>query len=682
MPITKPRTRPSARQRSKEKFVQKITRKLLTPVKVLAIDLETRNLAFFGNVIWSLTYSYNGKTAKIICNPNGVSKSQLPKELIRDLESDEVLKIAHNMVFDASQLLFFFGIKVRNFWDTMQCEVVIQGVALPKTKKKSRTPYEQKLFELHGVALEEVLPRYRLGKLDKKIREAFIDRPLGIPFSKKEKDYMTADVLPLIELQRRQQYILERDQLLEVALLENRYTWKLVLRKVKGINFDPRIWRQIALDNTKEFQRRLSKLPHDCENWMSEKKVKAWFRRRHIHIPVYKSKSPTVDDLDSTFLRIRNDKALKYEAKVLGDFILARELHKSVTSYGLSWIDPEFCKLKKKKFKNYVDKDGRMRPNVTQIKETGRTSMSDPNLQQLPGHGRKDYEHEQVMKLLYAMNGFDKRLVPQHRRAFIPGPGKCFVINDFSGQEIGVMAAASGERLWLDAMLRGDTVHGLTASMLFKELWEEGASKTCTFPKKCKCPDHIPPYENSKVINFQQAYGGGPTRFAKSTGTDMMDARIVVARYKRIHKKLTSYLEKNARDGVNTGESYSADPYRRRRVLRGVEKWKIENQAKNNPIQGAGANMLKLAAISVPDKYYSPLEIHDEIALEVDISEAITAARLLKKVMEEAADYITGVPGLIKADPKIQMNLMKDLPTTKRMSGIKSGDFCYVPKAA
>jgi hypothetical protein len=651
--------------------------------KVLALDIESQNLSLFQNYRWSITYSYDGKKATTILNPDGVRKKDLPKQFIKDLADEKILKVIHNASFDGVQLLHCYGLVIRNIWDTMQCEVVIQGISLAKMKKKTLNEYEEKLLELHGIALEDVLPRYKLGKLDKSVRENFINRPPGIPFTKIEKKYMADDVLPLIPLQQMQEYILRRDDLLDVALLENKYVEKRIRAKAKGIGFNPEVWRQIAIANTKEFERRISKLPYEVENWNSEKQVKSYFRRAfNVNIPCYKSKDPKVDDLDSIYLKLRagtyypnkadNKSQLAVRAcETLGSFIYARELHKSVSSYGLNWFEPD------KDGRLYVDPDGRIRPDVTQIKETGRTSMANPNLQQLPGHGRKDYEHEVVMQILYRG---DARNKPQHRRAFIPEPGCAFDLGDFGGQEIGIMAAASEEKLWIDAMLRGDDVHALTASLLYQQEWDQGTSKGCTFPKKCQCPGHLTPRERAKILNFMLAYGGGPTRFSKNTGLDMLESRITVARYRKIIPNLTRYLERNARNAVNTGESYSADPYRRRRVLRGEQKWQIENQGKNNPIQAAGANMLKLAAISLPDKYYSPLEIHDEIILEVDLSEAVKAAEVLRTVMQKSADYVTGIKGLIKAEPRIQMNLMKDLKKVPKITGIKTGEFCYAPK--
>lgn len=627
----------------------------------MSADFETKNTAGFGNVIWSLTISYDGKKAFIYHNCNGLKKSDVPVQAWKDLADPTTMIILQNGVFDGFIAAFFFKVRIRNIWDTMLCEIVANGVSLPPRKKVTLSPPELALRKKYGAGLEEILPRYKLKTPNKKIREQFIDRPIGIPFTKKEKEYMVEDVLPLFELQRKQQIRLEKLGLMAVAELENRYLEKKrIPAKVKGINFDPKIWRKIADENIRLFNERHAKLPKTVENWNSEKQVKAFFAKKYkIIIPTYRSKSPDVDDLDTLYLKTRN--------KVLGDFIMLRELANSVKMFGLNWFEED-----------YIEKDGRIRPNVTQIKETGRVSYMRPNLQQLPGYGRKDQIHEQVMKILYKQ---EVRSKPQHRRAFIPSPGNVFVIGDFGGQEIGVMAAASGERMWIDALLRGDDIHALTATKVFTNEWNKSALKTCTFPKKCSCPNHVSPLrEDSKIINFQQAYGGGATRFAKSTGKNMLESRIVIARYKKEHKHLTTYLEKNAASALSTGVSYSADPYRRMRLLRAEVEYRLENQGKNNPIQAGGANMLKRAASNLNEKYYCPLEVHDEIALDVPIEQALEAAKHLKKIMEEAADYITGIKGSVKAEPKIQTNLMKDLKKCSKLAEVKDGEHCFIPK--
>lgn len=609
-----------------------------TTTTLVGLDFETRNLKIYKPIVWSLTVTTNGKKAHVFTNANGLRKSDVPAWVWNLFTDPSVTKIAHNAVFDGSICLSAFGVRIRNIACTQCQETVIQGRALPPIKKKNRTPEQNKLYAKYGVALDDTFRRYGFPVPNKDVREGFIDRPLGIAFTKPELKYMPADVLPLLQLYKAQRYILRRDELESVADLENAKVEKNIIAKVRGCGFDGNIWRKVAVDNGREYERRLSKLPQGI-NWGSEKQVKAFFRREYnIIIPTYTSKHPDIDDLDSLYLKTRN--------KTLGEFILARELNKAVTSYGLSWFE-----------NGYIDDDGRIRPDVRQIIETGRSAYSNPNLQQLPGMGRQDYLHDEVMKILYAG---EPKVKPQHRRAFIPTPGNAFNIGDFTGQELGIMAAAAEEKLWIDAMLRGDDIHGLTASLLYADEWNKGADRGCGFPKKCKCPGHYPPRQRAKILNFMLAYGGGATRFQRATGLSNLDARITIARYKKIIPNLTRYLERNGNNASNTGESYSADPYRRRRVIEGDRS---VTQGKNNPIQAAGANMLKLAAISIPDKYYCPLEIHDEIILEVPIQESATALKVLENVMNKSADYITGIKGLIKAEVRTAMNIMKDAGT-------------------
>ena len=584
-------------------------------MKAIALDIETIGRKPYGGTVWIVVVN-DGRKVSVYKNPNGLKFSDLPVTLIKALADPVILKVIHNAAFDVPYLNLALGkkIPVNNIWDSMLAEMVIQGVATNKVEERpgeKLTPKQKialKLYQKHSAALEHTLPRYGFKKGNKELRQNFIDRPKGLAFSKEEIDYAIGDVKYLLELQKAQDYLLTRDQLIEVALLEMQTLERLIEMKIRGIGFDSAAWHKIALQNTSEFKRRLARLPNTVENWNSEKQVKQFFYNRGIGIQSY-------SEIDKVYAATKD--------KILGDFIHARELHKSVTSYGVNWFE-----------EGYIDEDGRIRCDVMQIKETGRMSMFNPNLQQLPAKGL-------------------------HRSAFVPAPGTKFVIGDFSGQEIGIMAAAANEKIWVDAMLRGDDVHSLTASLLYQTEWNGGVEKGCVFPQKCSCSIHKDLRDKAKVLNFMLAYGGGPQKFADKTGLEMLDARIVVRRYKKIIPKLTQWLERNGMMASNTGESYSADPYKRRRVLLGEEDWHIVNQGKNNPIQAAGANMLKLAMISIPKKYYIPLVIHDEIILEVPNSEAKKAAQEMKIVMEQAADYITGIKGLIRVKPRIATNLLK-----------------------
>jgi len=140
----------------------------------------------------------------------------------------------------------------------------------------------------------------------------------------------------------------------------------------------------------------------------------------------------------------------------------------------------------------------------------------------------------------------------------------------------------------------------------------------------------------------------------------MKDAQKLVYKFKRSVPKLARWLGQNGDTATRDRISYSADPFKRRRTLRDPEDWMLSNIGKNNPIQSCGANMVKLSMISLPEPFNTPvLTLHDQLVLEVKKSQANKALKVLKGVMEKAADYCTGVPGLIKVEPRIATNLLK-----------------------
>ncbi len=595
-------------------------------MRYLYCDIEAIGLRPHKGVVWSFAYSYDGKKLLLLQDCYGLKRASFPKQLIADLESEEVCKVFHNFIYDGAYVECVLGIRMRNVWCTMATEKKILGYHYGRKELKTKT---DPMAARWSVAYKHVLKRYGLPVPDKTVRENFIDRPLGKKFDKRELGYMLDDIRPLRALQKAQEYLAKRDEMMEIVLLENKVVEKIAHMRAVGIGFDSKIWQKVYTENLKEHERRLAIMPKAVRNWNSEQQVKAYFRSIGIHITSY-------EDLDQVYLQTRN--------RTLGDFIATRELQKSVGTYGINWFED-----------GLVDDDDRVRCDVTPSVSTGRMSMANPNLQQLPGEGNNDPVRLTVLKEITG-----GKLKPKHRLAFVPRKGHVFVIGDFSGQEIGIMAAAGDEKIWQDALLRGDDVHSLTASLLFPLDWESGRTRACSFPSKCKCPEHKIKRSQTKVLNFMLAYGGGPQKFSESTNTDMFNSKLIVKRYKRVVQKLTNWLEHNAKEALDTGVSFSADPYRSRRVLDGEEAWQIENKGKNNPIQSAGANMLKLAMISLPDNLEIVLVIHDEIILEVSTGQAKKACKILKTIMEQSADYITGIRGLIKVEPRVAMNIMKE----------------------
>lgn len=600
----------------------------MNPQKIAAVDIETPGLRPYGGTIWMVSMTKEGST-KVWHDCNGIK--QCPNEVRNVLTDPEYTVIIHSSEFDVPYMQLVWGIRVlAKIADTRLMEIIIQATQLPRITTKSMSAEQKKLHKKHSSSLKFTLPRYGFPSPNKTVRENFIGRAKGIPFTKAEIDYAGDDTKHLPGLWEKQQAKIKQMLHSEVAGLENAFAKKVATMKTLGIGFSKKIWLKIAADNLKAYKKLIATFPKQVDNWGSPKQVKEYFATIGIHIDSY-------EELERLFLKTRH--------KLLGKFIIARGLYSNATTYGAGWL------TNKKDGSSIIDGDGRIRCSWEQILNTGRMSTNGPNLLSLPKTGLQ-------------------------RSAIVPKPGHVFVIGDFSGQEIGVMAAASGEQLWIDAMLAGHDIHATTANTVNPAAWQNGALAKCTFPKKCGCPDHKRLREPAKQNNFMVAYGGGweklimkivEAMFEKGLPTEEQiesiitdfEARIYIKKFKRIYHRLASYLESNGRAALRQGVSFSADPFQRKRLLQGEEDWQKINQGKNNPIQSAGANMLKLAGVNMPDKYPIVLFFHDEFVCEVKVGAAKQCATTMKKVMEEAADFITGIPGLIKVEPRIAKNFLK-----------------------
>lgn len=570
-------------------------------LKMIAIDLETSGLT-----------PIPGKS-KIFCcaiNDNKTIKVHTNIESLRKtLEDKSIIKIIHNAAFDSFWLLRMHGINVRNIWDTRLMEQVILGETLTRDAK---VPDELKK-ELSS-SLLYTLSRYGLADLkNKEMGAAFAIRSLDAPLTPKEVEYAKNDVRYLPQLQAMQERRLTTLGLMKVANLENALVEVVVKMRNYGLTIDERKWLYIEAEHKIRVHELNKQLPSTVENWNSPDQAKKYFRR--IGIPIFSLK-----ELTDTFIA-------EYNNPILNKYVKMREHSTMVSKYGSNFL------YDTKDGRKFIDSDSRIRADFEQIINTGRLSCSNPPLHGLPREG-------------------------DHREAFIAGKGNTFVRGDFGGQELGVMSAASQEMLWIKALLRGDDPLSLMASVMFSD-WIEGTEKGCTFPKKCKCKQHKKQRQDSKEITYGIAYGAYPKSISLKINRDLKETKKLFYKHAKAAPRLTRWLNKNAEATIKTRISYSADVFKRRRTVRDPEEWMVRNVGYNNPVQACAANMTKLAMVSINETYPIVFTWHDEIILEVPKAKAKAALKELKGVMEKAADYCTGVPGLIRVEPIITNDLKK-----------------------
>jgi DNA polymerase-1 len=271
-----------------------------------------------------------------------------------------------------------------------------------------------------------------------------------------------------------------------------------------------------------------------------------------------------------------------------------------------------------------VGKDGRVHTTFNQtVTSTGRLSSSDPNLQNIPTKtdlGRKI------------------------RRAFIAGQDKILLSADYSQIELRIMAIVAKDESWIKAFKKGEDIHTHTAS----EVW---GIPDCEVTKEQRSA--------AKAINFGILYGMGPHSLARSTGLTFDEAKKFIDKYFEIHPAIKKYLEKTKQQAHEIG--YVETLFGRRRhfpdINSGVQILvsSAERMATNMPIQGTGADILKMAMIQIngwiqtisqtkkkkdnEPKIKMLLQVHDELVFEVDKNFLKEAAASVKKLMETVSDF-------------------------------------------
>jgi len=250
-------------------------------------------------------------------------------------------------------------------------------------------------------------------------------------------------------------------------------------------------------------------------------------------------------------------------------------------------------------------KNGSVYPEFKQIGAiTGRMSSLNPNVQNIPR---------------------------ELRSVFKAREGNVFVISDFSQIELRIASEYVGDEKMIRAFKEGRDLHRYTASVLLGKKEEEVSKEE---------------RQLAKAVNFGLIYGisaKGLSEYAKSYGIDLSvdDAQEIrnkffeyFASFKSWHEKVKRELKefKESRGYTLLGRKYVAHTF---------------PDAVNYPVQGSGADLLKLSVLMFDAEMRKEgLKakvvnlVHDEIVVECQKDDADTVKELLEKAMKHAGKVI------------------------------------------
>jgi DNA polymerase-1 len=314
------------------------------------------------------------------------------------------------------------------------------------------------------------------------------------------------------------------------------------------------------------------------------------------------------DELNLPVLKRTPKGGRSTDASVLEELAESHALPKIICSYR------ELDKLKG----TYIDalpkavnpKTGRIHTRFNQtVAATGRLSSEDPNLQNIP---------------------IRTEVGREIRAAFVAPKGYRIVSADYSQIELRVLAHLAHDEQLVEAFRLNEDVHTRTASLVF------GVPKDQVTREM---------RGRAKTINFGVIYGMGDSALAKQIDVSRDEAASFIAAYFDRYAGVARFMAQTV-ESARRGEAVRTLLGRRRflpnlhSANRGL-RFEAERIAKNTPIQGTAADILKLAMVKLGSREVVPgarmiLTVHDELVFEVPEAHVEEASRRIKEEMEGA----------------------------------------------
>ncbi len=276
----------------------------------------------------------------------------------------------------------------------------------------------------------------------------------------------------------------------------------------------------------------------------------------------------------------------------------------------------------------YIKEDGKIHTIYKQtLTRTGRLSSVEPNLQNIPAR-------EEEGKLI--------------KKAFVSEEGCTLLSADYSQIELRILASISGDETMINSFLNDEDIHRRVAADIHGIPLEEVTKQERS---------------TAKAVIFGIVYGISGFGLGANLNISAKDARQFIEKYYEMYPKVKEYMDNIKIDAYDKG--YVKTLYNR---IRYIDELKSpvymvrsggERIALNTPIQGTGADIMKIAMIKLYDELKRSgkkskiiLQVHDEVILNVVDEELEEVKEIVRKSMENAAD--------LKVPLKVGMEMGKD----------------------
>lgn len=259
-----------------------------------------------------------------------------------------------------------------------------------------------------------------------------------------------------------------------------------------------------------------------------------------------------------------------------------------------------------------VSADGRIHSVFKQTEtRTGRISSTEPNLQNIPVR---------------------TELGRNMRKFFVSEKGRTLIDADYSQIELRILAHLSGDKNMQESFISGKDIHTSTAAQVF------GMPEDMVTPEMRRA---------AKAVNFGIVYGISAFSLAKDIDVSVAKADRYIKSYLSNFPKVKEFMDKAVADAESKG--YSETIFGRRRYIpelaaknKNIQSFG-KRAAMNAPVQGAAADIIKIAMVKVFRRLRDEkldahliLQIHDELIIEASEKDSARAAQVLSEEMRNA----------------------------------------------
>ena len=153
--------------------------------------------------------------------------------------------------------------------------------------------------------------------------------------------------------------------------------------------------------------------------------------------------------------------------------------------------------------------------------------------------------------------------------------------------------------------------------------------------------------QSAKAVNFGIIYGISEYGLAKNLKISPKQAKDYIAKYFEMYPSVKEYMDANVNFAKKTG--YVSTLLNRRRYIKEINSPNFnlrsfgERAAKNMPLQGTSADIIKVAMVNVFRRLKNEcidsklmLQVHDELIVDALESEVETVVKIVKEEMENA----------------------------------------------